>query len=79
MIMFENNEEEYTALKAVLEGGIEHRPRNILIYATSNRRHIIKETFSDRKGLISDNPDDEVRARDAMQENYHCQIGLELQ
>jgi predicted AAA+ superfamily ATPase len=52
----------------VLEGGIEHRPRNILIYATSNRRHIIKETFSDRKGLISDNPDDEVRARDAMQE-----------
>jgi predicted AAA+ superfamily ATPase len=67
-LAFENNEEEYTALKAVLEGGIEHRPRNILIYATSNRRHIIKETFSDRKGLISDNPDDEVRARDAMQE-----------
>lgn len=67
-LAFENNEEEYTALKAVLEGGIEYRPQNILLYATSNRRHIIKETFSDRKGFSSDNPDDEVRARDAMQE-----------
>lgn len=67
-LAFDNNEEEYTALKAVLEGGIEHRPDNILLYATTNRRHIVKERFSERAGFYSDNPDDEVRARDAMQE-----------
>jgi len=67
-LAFDNAESEYTALKAVLEGGIEHRPDNILLYATSNRRHIIKESFSERSGLYSDNPDDEVRARDAIQE-----------
>lgn len=67
-LAFENNEDEYTALKAVLEGGIEHRPDNILLYATTNRRHIIKESFSDRNGIYSDNHDDEVRARDALQE-----------
>jgi len=67
-IAFDNSESEYTALKAVLEGGIEHRPDNILLYATTNRRHIVKERFSERTGLYSDNPDDEVRARDAVQE-----------
>lgn len=67
-LAFENNEEKYTALKAVLEGGIEHKPSNILLYATSNRRHLVKEKFSDRIGLSSDNPDDEVRARDSIQE-----------
>ena len=67
-LAFENNEEKYTALKAVLEGGIEHKPSNILLYATSNRRHLVKEKFSDRIGICSDNPDEEIRARDSMQE-----------
>lgn len=67
-LAFENNEEKYTALKAVLEGGLEHKPRNILLYATSNRRHLVKETFAERRGLNSDNPDEEIRARDAIQE-----------
>ena len=67
-LSFDNDEGEYAALKAVLEGGIEHRPDNILLYATSNRRHMVKEKFSDRAGLFSDNSDDEVRARDAIQE-----------
>lgn len=67
-LSFANNEEKYTALKGVLEGGIEHRPDNILLYATSNRRHLIKETFSERTGLSSDSPDEEVRARDNIQE-----------
>lgn len=67
-LAFENNEEKYTALKGVLEGGIEHKPDNILLYATSNRRHLIKETFADRKGLSSGDPDEEVRARDNIQE-----------
>ncbi len=67
-LAFANNEEEYTALKAVLEGGIEHKPSNIILYATSNRRHLVKERFADRKGVFSDNPDEEIRARDGIQE-----------
>lgn len=67
-LAFEDNEENYTALKAVLEGGLESRPKNVLIYATSNRKHLIKEKFSDRSGLVSSNADDEVRAADTIQE-----------
>jgi predicted AAA+ superfamily ATPase len=67
-LAFEDNEENYTALKAALEGGLESKPDNVLIYATSNRKHLIKERFSDRSGLSSGNIDDEVRAADTMQE-----------
>ena len=67
-LVFEDNEENYTALKAALEGGIEAKPVNVLIYATSNRRHLIKERFSDRSGLMSGNYDDEVRSADTLQE-----------
>lgn len=66
-LAFGDNEEEYTALKAVLEGGLESKPQNVIIYATSNRRHLIKERFSDRPGYIS-NDEDEVHAADTMQE-----------
>lgn len=47
-LSFEEFETEYKFLKAVIEGGVETKPDNILIYATSNRRHIIKEVWSDR-------------------------------
>ncbi|MEQ8154239.1 MAG: ATP-binding protein [Clostridiaceae bacterium] len=66
-LAFEDSEETYTALKAVLEGGLESRPQNVIIYATSNRRHLIKEKFSDREGM-SNGGDDEVHAYDSMQE-----------
>ena len=47
-LSFEDTEIEYKYLKAVIEGGLETRPDNILIYATSNRRHIIKESWNDK-------------------------------
>ncbi len=47
-LSFEDNETEYKYLKAIIEGGVETKPDNVLIYATSNRRHLIKETFNDR-------------------------------
>lgn len=47
-LSFEENEVEYKYLKALIEGGVETRPDNILIYATSNRRHLIRETWRDR-------------------------------
>ncbi len=67
-LAFEDNEENYTALKAALEGGLEAKPGNVLIYATSNRRHLIREKFSDRAGLQYGSHEDEIRAADSIQE-----------
>ena len=50
-LSFEENEVEYKHLKAVMEGGGEAAPENVLIYATSNRRHLIRETWSDRSDM----------------------------
>lgn len=50
-LSFEENEIEYKFLKAVIEGGVETKPENILIYATSNRRHLIRETWKDRDDM----------------------------
>ena len=54
-LSFEEHEIEYKFLKAVIEGGVETRPDNILIYATSNRRHLIKETWNDRNDQSNTN------------------------
>jgi hypothetical protein len=54
-LSFEEFEIEYKFLKAVIEGGVETKPENILIYATSNRRHLIKETWNDRDDVERDN------------------------
>lgn len=54
-LSFEEFEVEYKFLKAVIEGGVETKPENILIYATSNRRHLIKETWNDRSDIEVDN------------------------
>ena len=67
-LVFGDEEGGYTALKAILEGGLESKTSNIVIYATSNRRHLIKEYFSERKGLLSKDPNDEVRAHDSIEE-----------
>lgn len=61
-LSFQKQDQSYTTLKAVLEGGLAARPDNALIYATSNRRHLVKESFSDRT-------DDDVNTRDNMQES----------
>lgn len=63
-LSFEEFEIEYKYLKAVIEGGLEIKPNNVLIYATSNRRHLIRETWSDR----SDIKTDELHHSDTMQE-----------
>lgn len=54
-LSFEEFEIEYKFLKAVIEGGVETKPENILIYATSNRRHLIKENWSDRDDVHNEN------------------------
>ena len=62
-LSFEEFEIEYKYLKAVIEGGMETRPDNVLIYATSNRRHLIRETWNDRSDM-----DEELHRSDTMQE-----------
>jgi predicted AAA+ superfamily ATPase len=64
-LSFEEFEIEYKFLKAVIEGGIETKPDNILIYATSNRRHLIRETWKDRNDMEKDQ---ELHRSDTMQE-----------
>ena len=64
-LSFEDFEIEYKFLKAVIEGGMETRPDNVLIYATSNRRHLIKESWSDRDDMETDNG---MHRSDTMQE-----------
>lgn len=62
-LSFQKQDQSYTTLKAVLEGGLAARPKNALIYATSNRRHLVKESLADRSW------DDDVNTRDNMQES----------
>ena len=53
-LSFEEFEIEYKYLKAVIEGGLEKKPENVLIYATSNRRHLIRENYSDKEETRED-------------------------
>ena len=53
-LSFQHQDQSYTTLKAVLEGGLAARPDNALIYATSNRRHLVKESISDRTHTVDD-------------------------
>ena len=62
-LSFEESELEYKYLKAILEGGFGRRPENVLIYATSNRRHLIRESFRDKTET-----DDELHRRDTVEE-----------
>jgi predicted AAA+ superfamily ATPase len=64
-LSFEEFEIEYKYLKAVIEGGLETKPDNVLIYATSNRRHLIRETWNDRSDMETT---EELHRSDTMQE-----------
>ncbi|MDR2480929.1 MAG: ATP-binding protein [Spirochaetaceae bacterium] len=72
-LSFESQDEQFTMLKAVLEGGIEARPVNAVVYATSNRRHFVKENFFDRpdtSAAAQSVMTGDARAFDTMQEQF---------
>ena len=75
-LSFEEFEIEYKYLKAVIEGGLEVRPDNVLIYATSNRRHLIRETWNDRP----DSLDPDMHQTDTVQEklSLSARFGLSI-
>lgn len=60
-LSFASNDKEFTALKTVLEGSVTARSHNTVVYATSNRRHLVNETFQSRQG-------DEVHLNDTLEE-----------
>lgn len=60
-LSFTRDDDDFSALKAMLEGSVSSNAANVVIYATSNRRHLVRETFSDREG-------DEIHYNDTMQE-----------
>jgi predicted AAA+ superfamily ATPase len=60
-LSFEDAEQDYKDMKMLLEGGVEARPLNVLIYATSNRKNLIRESFAERRG-------DDVHLHDSMDE-----------
>ncbi|MBN2287319.1 MAG: ATP-binding protein [Tissierellales bacterium] len=60
-LSFTRNDDEFGSLKAILEGSISSRPQNVVIYATSNRRHLVKESFSEREG-------DDIHLNETIQE-----------
>ena len=64
-LSFEENETEYKYLKAVIDGGAQSKPENILIYATSNRRHLVRETWRDRSDVKVEN---DIHSTDTMEE-----------
>jgi uncharacterized protein len=76
-LSFEADEEQFKALKVVLEGGLTARPRNVVVYATSNRRHLIREYFSDRP---APRDQDEISHWDTVQEklSFSDRFGLTL-
>jgi predicted AAA+ superfamily ATPase len=76
-LSFEENEVEYKALKALLEGSVEEPPGNVRVYATSNRRNLIRERFSERD---EGGAGDDVHARDTMQEklSLSARFGLRV-
>jgi predicted AAA+ superfamily ATPase len=76
-LSFEENEVEYKALKALLEGSVEQPPGNVRVYATSNRRNLVRERFSERD---EGGAGDDVHARDTMQEklSLSARFGLRV-
>lgn len=73
-LSFEDFETEYKYLKALIEGGIEPKPKNVLIYATSNRRHLIKENNSDRSDSDDRHRSDTVQEKLSLSERFGISI-----
>ncbi|MBO5944527.1 MAG: ATP-binding protein [Clostridia bacterium] len=72
-LSFSTNDNDFGALKAILEGGVAGKTDNLVIYATSNRRNLVKENFSDRNG-------DDIHLQDTIQEimSLSARFGLKI-
>ena len=73
-LSFEEFETDYKYLKALMEGGLEAKPENILIYATSNRRHLIREANSDRSDSDDRHNSDTVQEKISLSQRFGLSI-----
>ncbi len=73
-LSFEDFEVEYKYLKAAIEGGLQEKPENVLIYATSNRRHIIKETFTEREGGDDIHRNESIQEKISLSERFGLMV-----
>ncbi len=75
-LSFDESEVDYRELKALLEGGIEARPENLLIYATSNRRHLMPERLSDNTGGEEIHPEEAIAEKISLSDRFGITLGF---
>ncbi|NLV24136.1 MAG: ATP-binding protein [Deltaproteobacteria bacterium] len=75
-LSFDESEISYRELKAILDGGLEVRPKNVLIYATSNRRHLLPEHFTDNGGAAEIHPQEAVSEKISLSDRFGLRLGF---
>ncbi|MCA0425134.1 MAG: ATP-binding protein, partial [Proteobacteria bacterium] len=75
-LSFDAGEASYKSLKAVLEGGLEGRPDNVLFYATSNRRHLMPRDMIDNERATAINPGEAVEEKVSLSDRFGLWLGL---
>lgn len=75
-LSFDDDDTSYKSLKAVLEGGIEGRPENVLFYATSNRRHLLSRDMMENEHSSAINPSDTVNEKVSLSDRFGLWIGF---
>lgn len=72
-LIFDRDDPTYSVLKTILEGGVERRPQNVAIYATSNRRHLVRQTISERAGDEMDR-NETIREKTSLADRFGLRI-----
>jgi uncharacterized protein len=75
-LSFDGGETEYKSLKAVLEGGIEGRPENVIFYATSNRRHLMPRDMMENERGTAINPSEAVEEKVSLSDRFGLWLGF---
>src|SRR6202044_3677090 len=75
-LSFDGNDASYKSLKAVLEGGIEGRPDNVLFYATSNRRHLLPRDMMENERSTAINPSEAVEEKVSLSDRFGLWLGF---
>jgi predicted AAA+ superfamily ATPase len=75
-LSFDGNDASYKSLKAVLEGGIEGRPDNVILYATSNRRHLLARDMIENERSTAINPGEAVEEKVSLSDRFGLWLGF---
>lgn len=75
-LSFDGNDASYKSLKAVLEGGIEGRPENVILYATSNRRHLLARDMIENERSTAINPGEAVEEKVSLSDRFGLWLGF---